>query len=208
LAAKRLGKKYAKINLIVMHGGGGISIGAHKKGRVVDVNQALDGDGPYTPQRSGGVPAGGLLKMAYSGKYTHQEMKLKMKGKGGMVSYLGTSDMVFLERYLDGKDVTQEELDSLKPGIDQEYIKLCIEGMTYQIAKDICAMGAVLMGDVDAIVLTGGIIYDSRIRPWIIKRIAWMDVPIFCYPGGDEMASLRDAAQRALKGMVPIKNYQ
>jgi len=208
LAARELGKPYKELNLIVMHGGGGISVGAHRKGRVVDVNQALDGDGPYTPQRSGGVPCGGLLKMAFSGKYTLQELKLKLKGKGGLIAYLGTSDLVFLEKYLDGEPVSQEDIDSLKPGVDKEFIKLCLEGMAYQIAKDICAMAAVLHGDVDGIVLTGGIMYDPRIKPSIIKRIEWMDKPIFCYPGGDEMASLRDAAIRALNGTAPAKTYE
>lgn len=208
LAADELGKPYEDINLIVMHGGGGISVGAHKKGRVVDVNQALDGDGPYTPQRSGGVPAGGVANMAFSGKYTHQEMKLKFKGKGGLVAYLGTSDLMFLEHYLDGKDVAQEDIDSLKPIATKEYIELCLRGMAYQIAKDICAMGGVLSGDVDAIVLTGGIIYDKRIKPWIIERIEWMGKPIFCYPGGDEMAALRNAASRALDGSEPAQDYK
>ncbi|HPQ40874.1 MAG TPA: butyrate kinase [bacterium] len=207
LAARELGKKYNEVNLIVMHGGGGISIGAHKKGRVIDVNQALDGDGPYTPQRSGGVPGGGLLKMAFSGKYTLQDLKLKMKGKGGLIAYLGTSDLMFLENYLDGKPVSQEDIDSLKPGVDKKFIELCLQGMAYQIAKDICAMGAVLHGDIDGIVLTGGIIYDQRIKPWIIERIEWMGKPIFCYPGGDEMASLRDAAIRALNGSAPAQIY-
>ncbi|MBN1296356.1 butyrate kinase, partial [bacterium] len=191
----------------VMHGGGGISVGAHRKGRVVDVNQALDGDGPYTPQRSGGVPAGGVLKMAFSGKYTLQEIKLKLKGKGGLIAYLGTSDLLFLEHYLDGKPVAQEDIDSLKPGVDKNFILLCLEGMAYQIAKDICAAAAVLKGEVDGIVLTGGIIYDRRLTPWIIERIQWIGKPIFCYPGGDEMASLRDAATRALTGDEPAKEY-
>ncbi|MCD4653973.1 butyrate kinase [bacterium] len=208
LAAEELGKNYSDVNLIVMHGGGGISVGAHKRGRVIDVNQALDGDGAYTPQRSGGVPAGGVAKMCFSGKYTLQEMKLKMKGKGGLVAYLGTSDLMFLEKYLNGENVSQEDVDSLKPGVDKDYILLCIQGMTYQIAKDICAAAAVLRGDIDAIVLTGGIIYDKRIKPWIIERIEWINVPIMCYPGGDEMASLRDAAQRALNGTTPAQNYQ
>jgi butyrate kinase len=200
LAAKELGKAYEDINLIVMHGGGGISIGAHRRGRVIDVNQALDGDGPYTPQRSGGVPGGGLLKMAFSGKYTLQDLKLKMKGKGGLVAYLGTSDLVFLEKYLNNEPVSDEDVKSLKPGVDKEFIMLCLEGMAYQIAKDICAMGAVLKGDIDGIVLTGGIIYDPRIKPWIIERIQWMNKPIFCYPGGDEMAALRDAVTRIMNG--------
>ncbi len=208
LAAKDLGKNYEDINLIVMHGGGGISIGAHKKGRVVDVNQALDGEGPYTPQRSGGVPGGGLLKMAYSGKYTLQEMKLKMKGKGGLVAYLGTSDLIFLEKYLDNKPVSEDDIKSLKPGVDKDFITLCLRGMVYQIAKDICAMAAVLAGDFEAIVLTGGIVYDPRLKPWIIERIEWMNKPILCYPGGDEMAALRDAAVRVMNGTEEALVYE
>jgi butyrate kinase len=208
LAAKDLGKNYEDINLIVMHGGGGISVGAHKKGRIVDVNQALDGDGPYTPQRAGGVPCGGLLKMAYSGEYTLQEMKLKMKGKGGLVAYLGTSDLIFLEKYLDDKPVSEDDIKSLKPGVDKDFILLCLRGMAYQIAKEICAMGAVLSGNFDAIVLTGGIVYDPRLKPWIIERIEWMNKPVLCYPGGDEMAALRDAVIRVMNGMEKAHIYE
>ncbi len=207
LAAKELGKRYEDVNLIVMHGGGGISIGAHGHGRVVDINQALDGDGPYTPQRAGGVPCGGLLKMAYSGKYTLQEMKLKMKGKGGLIAYLGTSDLIFLEKYLNDEPVSEEDINSLKPGVDKKFIELCLQGMAYQIAKDICALGAVFKGDLDGIVLTGGIVYDPRLKPWIIERIEWMGKPIFCYPGGDEMAALRDAVIRVSNGTEKPFNY-
>jgi butyrate kinase len=98
-----------------MHGGGGISIGAHMQGRIVDVNNALDGEGPFTPQRSGGVLSGGLAKMCFSGKYSLSEMKLKIKGHGGLVAYLGTSDLILLEDYLDGKPLTEEQIASLKP---------------------------------------------------------------------------------------------
>ncbi len=206
LAAAKLQKKYEECNLIVLHGGGGISIGAHRLGRIVDVNNALDGEGPFTPQRSGGVPAGGLVRMCFSGKYTLTDMKLKIKGHGGLVAYLGTSDLRMLENYLDGKELTEEEKSTLKPGVTREYISACIEAMTYQISKEICSMMAVFRGKVDAIVLTGGIVYDKRIVQWIRDRIEWA-APILTFPGGDEMGALRDAATRVLTGQETPRFY-
>ena len=197
LAAEHLKKNLEDCNFIVMHGGGGISIGAHRGGKVVDVNNALDGEGPFTPQRAGTVPAGGLIKMCFSGKYTQGEMKLKQKGHGGLVAYLGTSDLILLEKYLDGTALTEEERASLKPEATKEYTELCLRAMAYQIAKDICAMLAVFSGKIDAIVLSGGIVYDKRITGWIKERITWA-APILELAGGDEMRALRNAAARVL----------
>lgn len=207
MAAKELGKRYEDLNLIVMHGGGGLSIGVHSKGRVLDVNNALDGDGPYTPQRSGGVPAGGLLKMCFSGKYSQSDIKLKLKGRGGLIAYLGTSDLVILEKFLEDKPLKDDEKAQLLPGITKEKVLEAKKAMAYQISKDICALAATVNGKVDAIVLTGGMGYSrDYILPWIKERVSWL-APIIVYPGGDEMGALKDAATRVLKGEEVAKQY-
>jgi butyrate kinase len=204
-AARSLGKPYEECNLIVMHGGGGISVGAHKKGRVVDVNNALDGDGPFTPQRSGGVPAGGLAKMCFSGKYTLADMKLKLKGRGGMVAYTGTSDMLALEKYiLTGEVVPRAGLDPA--ALTRERAREAVLAMAYQISKEIASMTAVLEGKVDAVVLTGGLAYDKILVPELKRRIDWI-APVMVFPGGDEMSALRAAAESALKHPKKVRKY-
>jgi len=132
---------------------------------------------------------------------------LKVKGQGGLIAYLGTSDLILLGKFLDGKTLTPEEKSFLKPGITREQVELCLKAMAYQICKDICANLAVLSGQIDAIVLTGGIMYDKRIRQWIRERIEWV-APIFEYPGGDEMGALRDAAIRVLRNEEKVKVYE
>ncbi|MFA6435051.1 MAG: butyrate kinase [Elusimicrobiales bacterium] len=204
-AARSLGKPYDDCNLIVMHGGGGVSVGAHKLGRVVDVNNALDGDGPFTPQRSGGVPSGGLVKMCFSGKYTLTDMKLKLKGRGGMVAYTGTSDMIAIEKYvLTGEVVPGSGLDPAL--ITREKAKEAVLAMAYQMAKEIAAMTAVLEGKVDAVVLTGGLAYDQIIVSELKRRIGWI-APVMIFPGGDEMSALRVAAETALKHPKKVRKY-
>ena len=144
--AKEIGKKYEEINLIVAHMGGGISVGAHEAGKVIDVNNALDGDGPFSPERSGGLPVGDLAKMCFSGEYTLDDIKKKINGKGGFVAYLNTND-------------AKEVIDKAEAG-DEKY-KLIFEAMGYQVAKEIGKCAAVLKGEVDAIILTGGIAYGK-----------------------------------------------
>jgi len=206
-AAEELGKRYENCNFIVMHGGGGLTIGAHLKGKVVDVNNGLDGDGPFTPQRSGGVPAGGLAKMCFSGKYSHNEIKLKIKGRGGMVAYTGTSDMVLLEKFMEGKELTEAEKKQLLPNLTPEKVREVMEAMAYQISKEICSLAAVLNGKVDAIILTGGLGYSKDyLIPWIKNRCEWL-APIKIYPGGDEMRALKDAAHRALTNQETARTY-
>ncbi len=204
-AAKQLGKPYEESNLIVMHGGGGISVGAHKNGRVIDVNNALDGEGPFTPQRSGGVPSGGLVKMCFSGKYTLDQIKLKLKGKGGLVAYTGTSDIVAIKKYIK----TGEATNGVNPDIiTREKAKEALLAMAYQISKEIGAAAAVLEGKVDAIVLTGGIVYDDEfILPEIKRRVSWI-APVIVYPGGNEMTALMIACEGALKKPNTIKTYK
>ncbi|MFA7141506.1 MAG: butyrate kinase, partial [Proteiniphilum sp.] len=139
--AKSVMKRYEEMNLIVVHLGGGITVGAHQKGRVIDVNQGLDGDGPFSPERSGTLPVGALLKAAFSGKYSYEEMREMILGKGGMTAYLGTNDVYIAER--EAKD-------------GDEKCREVLEAMAYQIAKEIGAMSTVLKGEVDAILITGG----------------------------------------------------
>ncbi len=191
-AAKDMGKKYEEVNLIVAHLGGGISVGAHRKGRVVDVNNALNGDGPYAPERAGGLPAWDLIQLALSGKYTKDELKKKLAGKGGMVAYLGTNNMFEVEKRVEQGD---------------EYADFICEGMAYQIAKEIGADAAVLEGKVDAIVITGGLAHSERFVNRIRKRVEWI-APIMLYPGGDEMYALAMGALRVLRGEEEAKEYR
>ncbi|MCD6453726.1 MAG: butyrate kinase [Candidatus Aminicenantes bacterium] len=184
LAAKDLGKKYEEVNLIVVHLGGGISVGVHRKGRVIDVNNALNGDGPFAPERAGGLPVWDAMKLALSGKYTEHELKKKLAGQGGIVAYLGTNDM-------------REVEDRVKSG--NEKARLIFEAMAYQVAKEIGADATVLKGDVDAIVLTGGLAYSDMFVSWIKERVSFI-APVLVYPGEDEMRALACGALRVLRG--------
>jgi butyrate kinase len=171
--------------------GGGISIGAHKLGRVVDVNNALNGDGPYTPERSGGLPSGDLVDLCFSGKYNRKEIHGMIKGKGGLVAYLGTNDVrVVLEKIKNG---------------DKE-AELVLDGMCYQIAKEIGLLSSALEGKVDAIVLSGGVAYSEYVIERIEKRISWIS-QIIVVPGEEEMGALAKGALRVLKGDEKAKIY-
>lgn len=204
-AARQLGKQYQDCRLIVMHGGGGISVGVHAGGRVIDVNNGLGGDGPFTPQRSGGVPAGGLIKMCFSGRYTLAEIKLMLRGRGGLVAYTGTSDCIALEKYIQaGEVIPGSGIDPSK--ISREKAEEAVLAMAYQISKEIAAMAAVLEGRVDAIALTGGLACYQRVISEIKRRVGWI-AQVLCYPGGDEMAALRAAAQIALDHPAAVKKY-
>ncbi len=183
-AAKELGSTYENLNFVVAHLGGGISVGAHEKGRLIDVNNAVDGDGSFSPERSGSVPIGSIVQLCYEGKYTYNEMKKKIIGKGGLVAYLGTSDGREVEKRIDRGD---------------EYAKLIYEAMAYQTAKEIGAYATVLKGKVDAIILTGGLLYDKNIKNWLLERVNYI-APIKVYPGEDEMAALAQGGLRVLRG--------
>jgi len=191
MAAKELGGNYTDYNFVVAHLGGGISVGAHKKGKIVDVNDALDGDGPFSPERSGGVPVGSLVDMCFSGKYTKDEIKKKITGSGGLVAYLGTND---------GREVQR----MIKAG--DKYAKLIYETMAYQISKEIGAASTVLKGDVDTIILTGGIAYDTEFVSWIKERVAFI-APVKVYPGENEMKAMVQGVLRVLKGEEQLKSY-
>ncbi len=204
IVADKIGKPYEELDLIIVHGGGGISVGLHRKGKVVDVNNALDGDGPFTPQRSGGVPSGGVVRMCYSGNYSHQDMKLKLKGRGGLVAYLGTSDLIILEKFIEGKELKPSEIEQIDKNVTRESAEEIIEAMAYQVCKEIGALCGALGNRPDAIVFTGGIAYCGFIVDFIEKRVSWMS-RFFCIPGGDEMKALRDAAELALSGSTPAQ---
>ncbi len=190
-AADELGKKYDESNFVVIHLGGGISVGAHRKGQVIDVNNALDGDGPFTPERSGGLPAGDLAKLCYSGKYTLADIKKMIKGNGGIVAYLGTNDMMKVE-------------DEVNAG-NNEWLKV-YKAMAYQIAKETGSMATVLKGDVDAIVVSGGIAYDKKFIGWLKEFIDFLG-KVIIYPGEMEMEALALGAYRVLSKQEEPKIY-
>lgn len=190
--AKFIMKKYEDLNLIVVHLGGGITVGAHQKGKVIDVNQGLDGDGPFSPERSGSLPVGQLLKVAFSGLYSYEKMSEMIVGKGGMMAYLGTSDAYVAER-------------EAKEG-DEKYLRV-MEAMAYQVAKEIGAMATVLKGMVDGILITGGIANSKWFCNMVIERV-YRIAPVYVYPGQDEMGALAENALLALNGEIEIKEYK
>lgn len=206
-AAKQLGKKYEECNFIVMHGGGGITVGAHQNGRVVDVNNGLDGEGPFTPQRSGSLPAGRLIEMCFSEEYSHLQLKLMIKGQGGLVAYTGTSDIKVLEKIINDEKLSQQDRKHIARGLTPDDAREAIEAMCYQIAKEICSLAAVFSGPPDAIILTGGIMRGERALNLVKERVEWL-APVLVFPGGNEMVALRDAALRVLEGEEEAKEYK
>lgn len=190
--AKELGKAYDEVNLIVANMGGGITVGAHKKGKVIDVNNGLDGEGPFSPERTGGLPVGALIESCFSGKYTFNDMKEKIVGKGGLVAYLGTNDC-------------REVSKMIKEG--DERAKLVYQAMAYQVAKEIGACATVLKGQVDAIALTGGVAFDEEFTKWIRDRVSFIG-PVKFYPGEDEMMALVEGVLRVLRREEEAKVYE
>lgn len=189
--AKKMGKRYEDMNLIVAHLGGGISVGAHCKGKVIDVANALDGEGPFSPERSGGLPVGEVVKMCYSGKYTYEEMRKKLVGKGGLVSYLNTNSGIEVNNRIKNGD---------------KYAEIIYYAMAYQVAKEIGACAAVLKGQVDGILITGGIAYDEMFTSWIVEMVSFIS-EVYIYPGEDELKALAEGALRVLRGEETYKEY-
>ena len=189
--AKENGVKYSDLNLIVVHMGGGVSVGAHKNGRVIDVNNALDGDGPFSPERAGSVPVGDLIKMCYSGKYTEREVYEKIVGKGGYVAYLNTNDA--------------RDVDTLVFAGDEKGI-LYYNAFIYQVSKTIGEMATVLRGKVDRIIFTGGIAYSKEIIEEFRNTVGWIS-EFTVYPGEDELLALAQGAIRVLNGEEEAKEY-
>lgn len=191
-AAKDLGRRYEEVNFIVVHLGGGISVGAHQQGKIVDVNNALNGDGPFAPERSGSLPAWDLVELCFSGQYTRAEIKKLLAGKGGVVALLGTNDMVAVE-------------DRIKAG--DKKAELITRAMAYNVAKWIGVMATVLQGQVDGIVVTGGLAHYRQLVDWIRERCEFI-APFYVYPGGDEMRALAEGALRVLEGEEQAKIYE
>lgn len=189
--AKERKRGYDELNLIVAHLGGGISVGAHRKGKVIDVNNALDGEGAMSPERSGTLPSGQLLKLCFSGKYTQKEIGLMIKGEGGLVAHTGTNN-------------TRELLDRMEQG--DKHARLIIDAMCYQVSKNIGSMAAVLRGDVDAIILTGGIAYSEYVANYIQRMVGWISL-FKVYGGEDEMGALAENALLVLRGELTAKEY-
>lgn len=202
MIAEKRGYKYESVNCIVCHGGGGISVGAHCKGKVIDVSNGYEGDGPMTPQRSGAVPGAGLVEMCFSGKYTQKDIRLKMRGKGGIAAYTGTYDVKELEEFI--------QTGKKRPGslihCSKEKAKEALDAMIYQISKEIGALAVTLRGKVDFIALTGGLMFSKYIPHEIGRNTSWI-APIYVFPGSEEKDALRDAARRALEDPSIVKHY-
>lgn len=190
--AKNVGKKYDELRLIVAHMGGGISVGAHKNGRVLDVNNALNGEGPFSPERSGTLPAAQLIEICFSGKYSKAEIDRMVLGEGGYVSYLGTNN---------AKEVEE------RAAAGDENAAFIQEALFYQTAKIIGEMAIVLDGKVDAILLTGGLAYNTNLEKYI-KIKAGFIAPVFIFPGEDELEALAMNALRVARGEEVAKEYR
>lgn len=202
LISEKLGRTYEETNCIVCHGGGGISVGAHQNGKVIDVSNGYEGDGPMTPQRSGSVPGAALADMCYSGKYTRKDIHLKMRGKGGLVAYTGTSDVKDLEEFIRTGQKRPGSLINCTPQQAQE----ALDAMIYQVSKEIGAQAVVLQGKVDFIILTGGLMFSQYIPQEITRQVGWI-APIYIFPGSEEKDALREAARRALQNPSIVKHY-
>ncbi|MEN8137603.1 MAG: butyrate kinase [Bacteroidota bacterium] len=189
--ARSLGEDYENLNLIIIHMGGGISVGAHKKGKVIDVNQALDGEGPFSPERSGTLPIGDVVKAAFSGEYTQNDMMKMIVGRGGMTAYMGTNDAYKIE------------LEALKGNKEAEMV---YKAMAYQVAKEIGAMATVLKGKIDGIILTGGLAKSDYLNNYIKNQISFLG-KVTVFPGEDEMRSLALNGNLLLNGEIENKEY-
>ena len=190
--AKSVMRKYEDLNLIVAHLGGGITVGAHKKGKVIDVNQGLDGDGPFSPERTGTLPVGDLTRLCYSGKFRQDEVLRMITGNGGLVAYLGTNSAYEVEQRAEKGDKKAKET---------------YDAMAYQVGKEIGAMGAVLKFNIDAILITGGIAHDKYFVNQVITYVHRL-APVHVYPGEDEMKALASNGLRIVKGEVIPKEYK
>ncbi len=190
--AKETGKAYDSLNLIVVHMGGGVSVGAHKAGKVIDVFNALDGDGAFSPERAGGVPSGALIKMCFSGEYTQEQVYKKVVGNGGFNAYLGTNDM--------------RDVDKMADEDGDEKAKLIRDAFVLQVAKDMGSMACVLEGRIDQIIITGGIAYDKYVVEALKQKTGWI-APVTVYPGEDELLALAQGALRVLNGEEKAMTY-
>lgn len=190
--ANKVGSNYEDLNLIVAHLGGGISVGYHKRGRVTDVNNALDGDGPFSPERTGGLPVSGVYNLAFSGDFTLSQMRKINHGFGGMYSYLNTSD-------------AEEVSDMISSG--HILAKRIVKAMVYQIAKEIGSLYAITRGHLDAIIITGGLAYNQDVLQPLLEYIDHLG-EIVVYPGEDELDALAYNYNRMIRNEIPVKAYE
>jgi butyrate kinase len=188
--AMAIGTTYEKLNLVIAHLGGGVSVAAHKAGKVVDTNQALDGFGPFSPERSGTMDAGALIRSCFDGTYTQDEIQKMLVGRGGLVAHLGTNDVMEIVERINNGD---------------EHARIVLEAMAYNVGKEIGAMLAALEGKADAVILTGGIAHSQFVVNYIKKMVSPL-AHLVIYPGEDEMEALAFAGLRALRG-EPTKEY-
>jgi len=189
--ARGIGKEYEDLNLIICHLGGGISVAAHEHGRAIDANNALDGEGPFSPERAGSLPAADLIRLCFSGKYTEKQLLKRIAGKAGLTAHLGTNNM-------------REILERIKNGDEQA--QLLVDAMLYHTAKQIASEAAVLCGNIDAILLTGGMAHSDYIVSELRRRIAFL-APVYTFPGEDEMEALALNALAVLQGKRDVKIY-
>ncbi|WP_141431741.1 butyrate kinase [Bacillus sp. 03113] len=189
--ARELGKKYEELNLIVAHMGGGITVGAHRKGKVIDVNNGLDGEGSFSPERTGTLPVGDLVDLCFSGEYSKEEVMQLMIAKGGLSGYLKTREISDVEQMMGNND---------------EKAKIIFLAMAYQVAKEIGAASTVLSGNVDAIILTGNLADSKAFMHEIINRIHWI-ADVIVMPGENELQALSEGAMRVLRGEEQEKEY-
>lgn len=184
--------RYEDLNLIICHLGGGVSVGAHYKGRAIDVNNALDGEGPFSPERAGTLPAGQLIDLCSSGRYTKEELKKRISGRAGLAAHLGTTDVPAIVQRIEAGD---------------EHAELVLNAMIYHIAKSIGAVSVALYGKIDAILLTGGMAHSEYITSRLRERVSFL-APVHIYPGEDELEALALNALGALRGELPVQVYQ
>lgn len=189
--AASIGRAYEELNLIVCHLGGGISVAAHARGRCIDVNNSLDGEGPFSPERAGTLPSGALVNLCFSGRYTQEQLLRRIAGHAGLEAHLGTTDVREILRRIEEGDAKAD---------------LILNAMIYHVAKAIAAQGAVLYGQVDAILLTGGMAYSDYIVTRVIERVGYL-APVRVFPGENEMAAMAENALAVLKGERALKDY-
>lgn len=190
--AREQGTRYEDLDLIICHLGGGISIGTHRRGRCIDVNNALDGEGPFSPERAGTLPAGSLVDLCYSGRFTREELKRRIAGQAGLAAHLGTTDVPAIVARIEAGD---------------KHAELVLDALIYQTAKSIGAAAAVLYGHVDAILLTGGIAHSTYVTSRLTERVAFI-APVRIYPGEDELQALAQNALGALRGELEVQEYR
>lgn len=190
--AKEQNTRYEDLDLIICHLGGGISVAAHQHGRAIDSNNALDGEGPFSPERAGTLPAGQLIDLCFSGQLTKDELKKRISGRAGLTAHLGTTDVPAIIKSIEEGDKKAE---------------LILDAMIYNVAKAIGGAATVLCGKMDAILLTGGIAHSDFVISRLKKRISFL-APVYVYPGEDEMEALALNAIGALKGELPVQIYK